>query len=104
MSSEKYASMKEVINILWGPTSSDTFGSSYPEMVLTFINSVGRDEYLNYVIEDIDQFLKTYPDNDSASVAFDKLFGLPEFSMHFPPTLTVFLTWLASYLKELAQQ
>ncbi|MDU4093749.1 MAG: hypothetical protein E7H57_10830 [Pantoea sp.] len=47
MSSEKYASMKEVINILWGPNSSDTFGSSYPEMVLTFVNSVGRDEYLD---------------------------------------------------------
>mgnify|MGYP000858211925 CR=1 FL=1 len=104
MDNEDYSAMREFFDIIWGPTSSDTFGSSYPEMVLTYINSVGRDEYLDYVIEDIERFLQTYPDNNSASVAFDNIFGLPEFSLRFPPTLTVFLHWLSSYLKELAQR
>lgn len=104
MGNEDYSSMRELFDIIWGPTSSDTFGSSYPEMVLTYINSVGRDEYLSYIIDDIDGFLKKYPDNGSASAAFDHIFGLPGFSLRFPPTLTVFLNWLSSYLKELAQQ
>ena len=104
MDNQDYSAMKEFFDIIWGPTSSDTFGSSYPEMVLTYINAVGRDEYLDYVIEDIDTFLQKYPVNDSASSAFDKIFGLPGFSLRFPPTLTVFLTWLSAYLKELARQ
>ncbi|GLR09202.1 hypothetical protein COO59_03270 [Mixta theicola] len=104
MSNENYPSMREFFDIIWGPTSSDSFGFSYPEMVSTYINSVGRDEYLDYIIADIDKFLKEHPENASASVAFDALFSLPGFSLRFPPTLTVFLTWLSSYLKELAQQ
>lgn len=78
------------------------FGDTYPEIVQSAVNILGGvDEQL---ITEIDLFLQLYSDDESAMAALRNVMGDDDYWVAFPPTLTVFLSWLSSYLKELAQQ
>ena len=82
---------------------SDEYGENYPDIVDSAfkIYVEGGENYLDYLIHNIDDFRQTYPDNESAAVALNKLTRYLAGDTHYyPPTLLDFLAWLSASLKQ----
>ncbi len=82
---------------------SDEYGESYSEIVDSAFNIYIKDgnEHLDNLINNIDEFLSYYPDNESAAVALNKLTkGSADDTRYYSPTLIEFLQWLSFSLKQ----
>lgn len=82
---------------------SDEYGESDPEIVDSAFNIYVEDggNHLDNLIRNIDDFRQTYPDNESAAVALNKLTrGLAGDTHYYTPTLLDFLSWLSACLKQ----
>ncbi|MFK8260052.1 contact-dependent growth inhibition system immunity protein [Erwinia sp. AnSW2-5] len=89
---KKYESISIFFRYFFGPD----WGDSYQEIVDAYINR--QNEFDNEFIEEIDDFLKHYPDNDSANPALEKICNGSMAFLH--PSPVDFLTWLSAYLKQ----
>ncbi|BCQ40114.1 hypothetical protein ERHA54_27170 [Erwinia rhapontici] len=89
---KKYESIRIFFRFFFGPD----WGDSYQEIVDAYIDD--QDEVDNNFIVEIDDFLKHYPDDDSANRALEQLCSV---SMAFlRPSPVAFLSWLSHYLKQ----
>ncbi|MCP1440088.1 hypothetical protein J3D56_003524 [Erwinia persicina] len=82
---------------------SDEYGDSYPEIVDAAFKIYLEDgpHYLDNLIRNIDDFRRTYPDNETAAVALNELTrGSAGDTREYTPTLIGFLDWLSAYLKK----
>lgn len=89
---KKYESMRIFFRIYFGPD----WGDSYQEIVDSYLDY--QDACDNNFIEEIDDFLKYYPNNDSANPALEKICSESMDFLH--PSPVDFLTWLSAYLKQ----
>ncbi len=82
---------------------SDEYGENYPDIVDSAFKIYIEDgeNYLDNLIRNIDDFCQTYPDNESAAVALNKLTRYLAGDTHYyTPTLLDFLAWLSASLKQ----
>lgn len=96
MPDNNYNNLRMYFLVFFG-MDSDEYGNNYQEIV---DSSIIIDGISNKLIEEIDEFIKRHPDNESAIPAFQAL-NYPEVGdvSAFPPSLIEFLRWLSVYLK-----
>lgn len=89
---KKYQYISIFFQVFFGPD----WGDNYQEIVDSYLDY--HDKGDNHFIEEIDDFLQHYPDNDSANLALEQVCGE---SMDFlRPSPVAFLSWLSAYLKQ----
>lgn len=82
---------------------SDEYGENYSDIVDSAFKIYIEDgeNHLDNLIRNIDYFCQTYPDNESAAVALNKLTRYFSGGTHYyTPTLLDFLAWLSATLKQ----
>lgn len=89
---KSYESMSIFFRFFFGPDWGDT----YQEIVDSYLDYEGGVD--DTFVEEIDDFLKHYPNVNSANPALEKVCGD---SMAFlRPSPVEFLSWLSAYLKQ----
>lgn len=99
---ENFTSISNFFIVFFGQ-DSDEYGENFPEIVDSAFKIYIEDgeNYLDSLIRNIDDFCQTYPENESAAVALNKLTRyLAGDTRYYTPTLLDFLAWLSASLKQ----